>query len=267
MVLFDTSDSSDADEHTVPSTPSTPGTPGTPLSPLASEVSSFGFIDVEESDSSTFAIPTRKKVYKRKRKFHFTKGHTYCKKHPVSPATPSKRVHISHTRTGLLRNTEFPREPTAFDVLLKQNEASTTRKMYVPHGMEIINMDILCQVLSLLQCRESGCWGTMQLHKLPRRDGLQSHFILHCNRCHTLVAKFSSSVHIGESAIDSVNSPSDKIGPAEVNTRALVAVDSTSMSWRDYLLFCALMNLPVPGRNVTKRTLDNLVACTAQVAQ
>ena len=49
--------------------------------------------------------------------------------------------------------------------------------------------------------------------------------------------------------------------------RALVAVHATSMSWRDYLLVCALMNLPVPGRNATKRSLEKLVSCTSQVAQ
>ena len=211
---FDTSDSSDADEHTVPSThstpgtPSTPTTPGTPLSQLASEVSSFGFIDMEESDSSTFAIPTPKKVFKRKRKYHFTKGHTYYKKRQVSPTTPSKRVHISHTRTGLLRKTEFPREQTAFDILIKHKGKSTTKMIYVPHGMELINMDILCQVMSLLQCREPGCWGSMQRHKLPRKDGLQSNCILHCNRCHTFVDKFSP--------INSVNSPNEWTRSAEV---------------------------------------------------
>ena len=91
-------------------------------------------------------------------------------------------------------------------------------------------MDILCQVLSLLQCRESGCWGIMQLHKFPRRDGLQYHFILPCNRCHTLVARFSSSVHIVDSALGLLNSSSVILRPADVNARALVAVHSTSMS-------------------------------------
>ena len=101
----------------------------------------------------------------------------------------------------------------------------------------MMNMDILCQVLSLLSCNEYGCCGSMLLHKPPRSDGLQSYLIIHCNRCHTFVAQFSSSLHIGESPVQSVNNPRmTKKRETEVNSRVLVALHSTSMSWRDFLL-------------------------------
>ena len=50
---FDSSDSSAPEEFSVASTPSTPGTPSTPATPLsqlASEVTSFGFEDIEEGE-------------------------------------------------------------------------------------------------------------------------------------------------------------------------------------------------------------------------
>ena len=266
---FESSDSSDSDESSslAPSTPNTPITPATPLSQLATEVTSFGFGDIEEG-GSTFATPKPKRVYRKKKKGFFTKGHPGYKRRILPTDTPSKRIHVSRPRSELFSNLAFPREPFSSDVLIKQDGVATTRSMYVPHGMEMINMDILCKVLSLLRCKDPCCSGSMQLHKHPRTDGLQSYFILHCNRCHSLVAQFSSSLHIGESPAEAVNNQlMTKRCAAEINSRALVAMHSTAMSWRDFLLLCALMDLPVPGRNLNKRTLENLKSCTSQVVE
>ena len=129
-------------------------------------------------------------------------------------------------------------------------------------------MDILVHVLSLLRCNEPHCPGAMMLHKLPRTNGLQSYFILHCKRCHSVVAEFSNSPHIGETPKEAVNNPlMFARRPNEVNTRAFLAVHSTSTSWRDFLLICALMDLPVPGRNLQKRELEKFQSVTNQVCQ
>ena len=269
---FDSSDSSDPGESSAPSTPSTPRTPCTPATPstpvtqLSSDVSSFAFEDIEEG-ASLFATPKPKRVYTKKKPRFFTKGHAFYKKNVPSPEPPpKKKIRVTRSRSRILHNTELPREPYPYDVQTKRDGVETTKSMYVPHGMEIMNMEILCYVLSRLRCNDSACVGYLQLHKHTRTDGLQSYFLLHCNRCHLQVAKFSSSLHIGESPVDSVNNPKMmKQRPSEVNSRALVAIHSTSMSWRDYLLFCALMGLPVPGHNISKHSLEQLKSCTSKV--
>ena len=55
--------------------------------------------------------------------------------------------------------------------------------------------------------------------------------------------------------------------PSEVNSRALVAVQSTTMGLRDFRLVRALLHLPVPGHNLSTRTLKSLTSCTSQVSQ
>ena len=106
----------------------------------------------------------------------------------------------------------------------------------------------------------------MILHKLPKPNGLQSYFVLHCLLCHRVVAEYSSSPHIGDTPEESVNNPlmNWRI-PSEVNSLALVAVHSTSLRWRDFLLVCALMDLPVTGRNLNKPVLEHFQSCTTQV--
>ena len=139
--------------------------------------------------------------------------------------------------------------------------------MSVPRGAEIINIDILCHVISLLRCNDPHCSGYLVLHKLPKNVGLQSYFILHCTRCHQVVAEFSSTLHIGETPQEAVNNPNMNLRrPNEVNLRSLLAVHSTSMSWRDFLLVCSIMDLPVPGHNMNKRALEHFQSCTSLVS-
>ena len=51
----------------------------------------------------------------------------------------------------------------------------------------------------------------------------------------------------------------------EVNMRSLLAVHATSMSWQDFLLLCATMDLPVPD-NISKLSLEKLIAATKVVS-
>ena len=162
----------------------------------------------------------------------------------------------------------MPPKPKLHKVNIRTGEKTTSREMYTPHGSELINMDILCNVISLLRSNETGCWGSLILHKLPQTNGLLSNFIIHCIRCHVVVAEFSSSLRIGETPQEAINNPYIKRHTeTEVNSRTLLAVHSTSMSWRDFLLVCALMDLPVPGRNLNKVSLEYFTPTTAKVSQ
>ena len=249
------------DTPNTPSTPTTPSTPATPLTELATCVTSFGFTDAE---TSTFALPATKRAYRRKRP-GFHKGNSHIKRRLFTTGTPKKRDSLA---SKIRVHCKIPPKPKSFEVYLKKGDITTSRQLYVPHGAEVMNMDILVHVLSLLRCNEPQCPGIMMLHKLPKTNGLQSYFILHCKRCHSVVAEFSSSKHIGETPTEAVNNPQMFTRrPNEVNTRALLAVHTTSTSWRDFLLICALMDLPVPGRNLQKRELQNFQSVTDQVSQ
>ena len=53
----------------------------------------------------------------------------------------------------------------------------------------------------------------------------------------------------------------------EVNSRALLAVHTSSMSLRDFLLVCTLMDLPVPGHNLNKRSLEQFQHTVTEISQ
>ena len=266
-------DSSDISSH--PSTPTPPGTPdtlvtpGTPAAPMSELALSGPRLTFSEKETTPFAQPSSKRAYRRKIRSGFRKGNQAAKRRLFTPATSSSnKISLSHPKAGLLKQTKFPQKPVCHDILIKRGEDLKTRSMFVPHGTEIMNMDVLCHVISLLRCNEAECWGSMQLHKLPRSEGLQSHFILHCIRCHTVVAEFASSLCVGESPKEAINNPMAYMRrPAEVNTRATFAVHCTSLSWRDFRLLCALMDLPVPNKDLNKRALESVKACATQVSQ
>ena len=240
-----------------------PITPATPVSQITSSVTSFGF---SEAEISTFSVPPPKRGRKHLR--GFKKGDVNYKRRLFtldSPPPPSKKPSLSYNTRG---NFPRPSRPRPNNISLRKGHQTSSKAMYVPHGSEVMNMDILCSVISLIRCNDPSCSGYMTLHKLPRHNGLQSFFVLHCLRCHIVVAEFPSSLHIGESPLEAINNPPTKaLRQTEVNTRALVAVHSTSISWRDFQLVCAVMDLPVPARNPNKRSLEYFTSSTAEVTQ
>ena len=256
---FDSSEFSDL-EYTADT--STPSTPATPLSQLATSVTAFGFGDDE---TSSFSLPTPKRTYVKKKRSGFAKGSSFPKRRLFDTGTPAKKASLYYETRA---HCYVPSKPSPRDILLKKGDKTYNRQLYVPHGSEVMNMDILCHVLSFLHFNEPDCKGTIKLHKLPRNSGLLSYFILHCTRCHTVVAEFPSSLHLGETPGEAVNNPKMSLRrPNEVNSRALLAVHTSSMSWRDFLLVCALMDLPIPGRNMDKRSLQQLEDSTNEVSQ
>ena len=129
-----------------------------------------------------------------------------------------------------------------------------------------MNLEILDMVFQMLSCIDPTCHGSLRLHKFPHNDGLQSRFVLHCSRCHVVVANFSSSLYLNEQPRESVNSKDkSRYRYSEVNIRSMLAVHCTSLSWQDFRLTCALLGLQVPGRNMRQGGLDELVATTCKV--
>ena len=140
--------------------------------------------------------------------------------------------------------------------------------MYVPHGSQIMDMDILCTVFKLLHCRDSACRGQLTLHQYSFRDGLQSYMMLKCQRCHLVAAEFPTSLPIGMSPVDAVNDPQMfHRKKSEVNFRALLAVNSTSASWADFRLTCYLLGVQNTWKSMQKKSLSMLVESASQVSQ
>ena len=97
-------------------------------------------------------------------------------------------------------------------------------------------------------------------------DGLQSFFVIKCNRCHQAIVEFPASLPIAMPPQSCINNKSVQIrGKSEVNTRAMLAVHSTSSSWEDFRLFCCLMDLNLPSHNMPKSKLQDFVEATNSV--
>ena len=255
--------SSDSELDTeFPSAPSTPRTPGTPVSQLGAGFSAFDFSDTDESPSSPASTPKmRKKRYPQR----------FPSKHFGLFRTPSKikpkRPRVSTRGSKLLEGCHFPSSNMAYDVLLNDGGKVSTRSLLVPHGSEIINMDILSNVFKLILCREPNCFGSLQLHRYPLREGLQSYLVLHCDRCHSMVANFPTTLHIDESPSEAVNNPKMMSHRSnEINVRATLALHTTSFSWQDFRLACALLDLPVPQKNLNKRSMERFIEVTSKVS-
>ena len=268
LVHMNSSDSELVTEFlSAPSTPRTPGTPqtpGTPVSLLGAGFSAFDFSDTDESPSSPVTTPKmRKKRYPQR----------FPSKHYGLFRTPSKikpkrpRVSTSTSGSKLLEGCHFPESNKAYDVLLNDGGNVSTRSLLVPKGSEIMNMDILSNVFNLIPCRDHNCSGSLKLHKYPLREGLQTYLVLHCDRCHSIVAKFPTTQHLGESAKEAVNNPKMMSHRSnEINVRATLALHTTSFSWQDFRLACALLDLPVPQKNLNKRSMGQLIEVTSKVS-
>ena len=150
----------------------------------------------------------------------------------------------------------FLQTPMSYDVLLDEGGKNSTRSLYVPHGFQVMNMDIICKVFQLIRCPEHSCFGSLQLHTYPLTDGLQSYLLVHCDRCNTIVARFPKYLNLDEFAAEEENNPIMISHRAcEINARSLLALHTTSHSRHDFLLACVLLDLPVP-QNMNKRAMQ-----------
>ena len=195
----------------------------------------------------------------------------YPSKHLGHFRTPSnvksKRPRVSTSGSKILEGCSFPKPYMANDVVLNDGGKISKRFLLVPHGSQIMNMDILSKVFHLIRCQQPNCFGSLQLHRYPHTEGLQSYLVLHCDRCHSVVARFPTSLHIGESTSECVNNPKQMSHrPSEINLGANLALHTTSYSWQDFRLACALMDLPVPQKNLNKRAMALFSEVTSKVS-
>ena len=131
----------------------------------------------------------------------------------------------------------------------------------------ICNLEILSLVFGQLNCTDRSCYGRLRLYEIPLDDGLQNFLLLKCTHCHKLVAEFPASLPIGVSAIASINDKSMITkGKSEINQIALMAVHTTSASWKDFRLTCSLLDVKPPGRNMSRTQLTKFMKASLDVA-
>ena len=242
------SDSGSEGEFSPGSSP--PSTPATPVSQLGASVSSFSF------GRDALTTPSPKPRHRNIHPGRFRKGES---KRRVLFATPSKPKRTPLPRKELLRGIKFPPPPATYPVHIKEGDVTSVKDLLIPHGSQVMDMEILSNVFQMLRCPDRDCTGTLQLHKYPLSYGLQSYYVLHCIRCHEAVARFSSSPHLNETSEQAVNNPKMfERRPSQINTRALIALHVTSLSWQDFRLTCNLLDLPIPGHNLGQKALDKL---------
>ena len=82
-----------------------------------------------------------------------------------------------------------------------------------------------------------------------------------------MVANFPTTLHIDESPSKAVNNPKMMSHRSnEINVRATLALHTTSFSWQGFRLACALLDLPVPQKNLNERSMEHFIEVTSKVS-
>ena len=225
----------------------------------------------DESDNTALAapVPTKKRVHKLNTG-KFRKGERVKRKSTFTPSTTKRKplpISIPKSNT-LLQQVKFPQPNKRMSIMIQKDGAQSFRDLYVPHGSQIIDVDILSTVFSLLRCTGAHCTGKLNLYQYAFRDGLQSYLLLKCNRCHLVIAEFPTSCPVGMKPNEAVNDHQMLCRKkSEVNVRALLAAHCTSMSWSDFLLTCNLLEIQNTWHRMRKSSLEKLVHSTDNICQ
>ena len=106
-------------------------------------------------DATTgFAEPQPKKHYKKRS--GFAKGNKMAKRRLFAVGTPSNKISLSCPSSGIRQTDRMPSRPIPFNVVTRKRDQTATKAMFVPHGLELMNMDIVCQVMSMIRYSEPG---------------------------------------------------------------------------------------------------------------
>ena len=148
---------------------------------------------------------------------------------------------------------------------LRTGEKDYAKDLLPASGNQIVNLDILSHVFSLLRCVDKQWKGRIRFYEQLLEDGLQKFLLIKCDYCHLVVAQFPASLPIGVPADSCINKSIRVKGQSDLNLRSLLAVHTTSQSWEDFRLTCCLLDLKVPSSHISKRHMQNFVDSTSRV--
>ena len=258
----DSESSSDSDDQVL--------TPSTPTTSVSTAFSNMGALSQHSDGTGSASVmsptPTRRK-YTKKFSSRFPKGVKTIFPSPVGSPTPTtKRSRIERPSSSIFEDVRFPAKSLVQTIKLRQGENMSTKQLNKPVGNQIFNLEILANIFSLFQCTDSNCSGRAILYKHILNDGLRrftyssafdftyalQNFQLLCQL--VLLPKKSSIQRLL------------KRGQSQINTRSMVAVHSTSLSWADFRLLCSIMDLPVPAKTMPTNTLNRVAECSKRTA-
>ena len=113
----------------------------------------------EESDntSPTTSVHTKKRGHKLNTG-RFRKGEGVKRKSTFTPSITKRLPPTSTPKSKtLLQQVKFPQPNKRLSIMVQKDGAQSFRDLYVPHGSQIIDIDILSTVFPLLRCTEAHC--------------------------------------------------------------------------------------------------------------
>ena len=168
----------------------------------------------------------------------------------------SDTIKVFRPTSSLYRDIRFAKEAKAYNVKLRTGEKDYAKDLLPASGNQIVNLDILSHVFSLLRCVDKQCKGRIRFYEQLLEDGLQKFLLIKCDYCNLVVAQFPASLPIGVPADSCVNNKSIRVkGQSDLNLRSLLAVHTTSHSLDDFRLTCCLLDLKVPSSYISKRLM------------
>ena len=184
-----------------------------------------------------------------------------------STPLPAKRLPSKRT-SELFKQVKIPHPTKFMSIILRKKETHSFCNLLIPDGSQIIDMDFLSMVFSLLRCTEPKCTGSLKRYQYAFRDGLQSYLLLKCSYCYLVIAELPTSLPIGMQPTEAVNDPQMLSRKrSEVNVRALLAMHCTSLSWNDFLLSCNLLGIQNTWKRMDKVSLLKLVESANTICQ
>ena len=242
-----------------PSPPSTPTTPHISGAFLSMALSSQG---TSASDSDTPKVPRKPYLRRKKRAFRGNQNTTKSTPPTSTPESSQKSIPVSKPfiyslpSHGYISQINPPRVSVP-SVIRCESETgkSSNVQAHKPTGFRMMDMTILSDVFATLHCEH--CHGRLSLFEKKWCHGWQTFFIIKCERCHRVYAKFPSSKPLDTPNHHTcVNVDIPATAMTEITMRTVVAVHTTSMSHRDIHKFATIFDMPPPIKQMQPRYLE-----------
>ena len=192
----------------------------------------------EESDipASDVLVPGKKRVYKIHRgRFH--KGQN-VKRRPLTTSSPKNRLSSNRPKSKLFQYVKLPQPNKRYTLKIPKDDTHSFGDLYVHHGYQIMDMDIVSTVFSLLKCTDVKYSGSLNLYQMP--------FVMGCR--HTYYWSVVTAISWLLSSL---------LGSCEPQC--------TSVSWSDFLLTCNILGIQNAWHHMPTSAQSQVVLSTKKI--
>ena len=180
-----------------------------------------------------------------------------------SPTPKAKRFQFTRPRRGYTSRHSTPFPYRKQDITFKR-AATTSTKCSIPSGMRILDVGILAEAITKLNC--SACNSHLVLYESQFLHGWHTTFYIKCVSCHQLFAEFPSSKPLGTDATKLVNVKLTR-GMNEVTMRSVLSVHCSGFSWRDLHKLATIFDMPAPLEEMPSLYLNKIEEVTKSAAE